>query len=38
VFDVCDHSMISVMYMSFVCLDEISKTNKKGVLWLLCRV
>jgi hypothetical protein len=36
--------MISVMYIcdiyaiSFVCVDGIQKTNKKGVYWLLCRV
>jgi hypothetical protein len=40
--------MISVMYIcdicdniydvSFVCLDGIEKTNKKGVYWSLCRV
>jgi hypothetical protein len=36
--------MISVMYIcdicdvSFVCLDGIGKTNKKGVYWSLCRV
>jgi hypothetical protein len=37
--------VISVMYIcdnicdvSFVCLDGIEKTNKKGVYWSLCRV
>jgi hypothetical protein len=36
--------MIYVMYIcdicdvSFVCLDRIGKTNKKGVYWSLCRV
>jgi hypothetical protein len=36
--------MISVMYIcdiyviSFVCVDGIQKTNKKGAYWLLCRV
>ena len=39
--------MISVMYIcdicdvyviSFVCLDGIWKTNKKGAYWSLCRV
>jgi hypothetical protein len=37
--------MKSVMYIcddmcdvSFVCLDGIEKTNKKGVYWSLCRV
>jgi hypothetical protein len=36
--------MISVMYIcdiyviSFVCVDGIQKTNKKGVDWSLCRV
>ena len=40
--------MISVMYIcdicddicdvSFICLDEIEKTNKKCVYWSLCRV
>jgi hypothetical protein len=37
--------MISMMYIcdniydvSFVCLDGIEKTNKKGVYWSLCRV
>jgi hypothetical protein len=36
--------MISVMYIcdvyviSFVSLDVIEKTNKKGVYWSLCRV
>jgi hypothetical protein len=38
------YMMISVMYIcdicdvSFVCLDEIRKTNKKDVYWSLCRV
>jgi hypothetical protein len=36
--------MISVMYIcdiyviSFVCVDGIQKTNKKGAYWSLCRV
>ena len=36
--------MISVMYIcdiyviSFVCVDGIQKTNKKGTYWSLCRV
>jgi hypothetical protein len=31
--DICD-----VYVVSFVCLDGIEKTNKKGVYWSLCRV
>jgi hypothetical protein len=36
--------MISMMYIcdiyviSFVCVDGIQKTNKKGIYWSLCRV
>jgi hypothetical protein len=30
---ICD-----ICEISFVCLDEIGKTNKKGVYWSLCRV
>jgi hypothetical protein len=36
--------MISMMYIcdiyviSFVCVDGIQKTNKKGAYWSLCRV
>jgi hypothetical protein len=36
--------MISVMYIcyicviTFVCVDGIKKTNKKGIYWSLCRV
>jgi hypothetical protein len=35
VFDVCYDSMISVTIndISFVCLDGIPITNKKGVFW-----
>jgi hypothetical protein len=31
--DICD-----VYVISFVCLDGIGKTNKKGAYWSLCRV
>jgi hypothetical protein len=28
----------NICEISFVCLDGIGKTNKKGVYWSLCRV
>ena len=36
--DICDVYMWYIYVISFVCVDGIQKTNKKGAYWSLCRV